>query len=256
VTTLSRGRRAVLVVGGLLALAAVAWTTLSIVSVLGRTTDTRVDDLAAPSERLEVRTSSGSVDITPASDGRVRVQTRSRYGLRAPALEQRDEGGTLRLDADCAAYDTICSVDYVIAVPSGLGVVVRTGSGDIAVSGSSAAVSAHTGSGSVTVDGVTGDVDLKTGSGSVRGRGVTSEAANARTGSGDIDLEFLDPPLDVRAQTGSGDVTLDLPGDQAYAVDLDTGSGDQTVDVDVSSRSPHKVRGRTGSGDITVRPVG
>lgn len=184
-------------------------------------------------------------------------------------------------------------VPLVVTVhaPAGSRLNLRTGAGDVKVSGRAGDTTTKTGSGDVRLDAVDGDIDVTTGSGQVHA-GQVSGRTRAKTGSGDLSLAALGGPAEVRAgsgtvrlggvrgdlhaRAGSGDVTI--ADAEAGRLDLTTGSGDLRVgvhsgvtaeldissgsgrvrsDLDVADRAPQRapavvVRGRTGSGDVLV----
>jgi len=142
------------------------------------------------------------------------------------------------------------------------------------------------GSGNVTLTDTHGRVDVTSGSGNLVVRGAKDEV-RARAGSGDIDIE--QPAGNVVAEAGSGDihgkgvpknmwsirtgsgnVTLNVPSEAAFDVDISSSSGSVTlghpVNTTVQGRIQEskksvvgKVRGggpivsvHTGSGDVQV----
>jgi hypothetical protein len=174
-----------------------------------------------------------------------------------------------------------------IRAPAGTVLDLKTGSGNVEVSGIKSGAKVHTGSGNVVAHDMTGGVDLQTGSGSVSavtilgslqvdtgsGRvdveGVVGEI-NARTGSGGMDVRTSAGPVrletgsgginyqgtpegDCRFQTGSGGISLRVPADLNAQVDLHTGSG--SIDVGfpvVGNQSRQDVKGAIGSGGDTT----
>jgi hypothetical protein len=172
---------------------------------------------------------------------------------------------------------------------------VRTGSGDVDVTGRAGWAAVRTGSGEVAVSAVDGDADVSTGSGGIDVGPVTGRA-RVRTGSGRVALAEAGGPTEVKTgsgavrvgavrsdlgvRTGSGGIVLDDA--QAGRVELSSGSGDLrigvhpgvTAELDLSSGSGKArselevgavapaepaalhVRGRTGSGDVLVVRTG
>lgn len=179
-----------------------------------------------------------------------------------------------------------------VRAPAGSGVTLRTGAGEITVTGRAGAATVRTGSGDITLGVVDGDVDLKTGSGRASvgpvagrtqvktGSGTLSLAALAgpgqiRAGSGDLRLGVVQ--ADLFAKSGSGDLVIDdaeagqlelttgsgnlRVGVHAAAVaelDLSSGSGRVHSELRVSDTAPAagstrlRIRGRTGNGDVLV----
>ncbi|WP_433503318.1 DUF4097 family beta strand repeat-containing protein [Pseudonocardia halophobica] len=168
---------------------------------------------------------------------------------------------------------------------------VRTGAGDVTVTGRSGWAAVRTGSGNARLDEVTGALEVSTGSGRVE-LGIVGAEAKLRTGSGGISAAALSGPTTVKAgsgdvsfgevhadltlKTGSGDVEIadafagrfDLTAGSgsirvgvhsgvAAELDLTSGSGHARSDLDVgrvapADAPPLRVAGRTGSGDIRI----
>lgn len=168
-------------------------------------------------------------------------------------------------------------VDYVVTVPAGASVAVKSISGDVVVSGVRGEVRAETVSGDVNVDSssnvavaktVSGDVTardiggattlvLGTVSGSVIASGLKVRALEAGSVSGDVRLSGMqverveaksvsgnidfDAPL-VRAgryefTSHSGNVRIVISGSTGFELDADTFSGSVRSDVPVTLRS-------------------
>lgn len=100
---------------------------------------------------------------------------------------------------------------------------------------------ARTGSGNVDIYDLRGPVEASTGSGGIRAENIGARV-QARTGSGNILVSRTGGG--VSAGTGSGSVQLDSING---AVDAQTGSGNITV-----SGASGAVRARTGSGNVRV----
>ncbi|WP_083707469.1 DUF4097 family beta strand repeat-containing protein [Intrasporangium flavum] len=201
---------------------------------------------------LTIRGGANDIEVRGGGPaGAVGVQTDARCpGGDAPKPSW--SGDTLVVDADCAGFLGWGSVDHVVTVPDGTAVTVETGSGDLTVTGALGATRATSGSGDVAARDVAGVLSLETGSGDVDGSGLGRADVTAKTGSGDVDLDFTTAADDVRVETGSGDASVRLPAGP-YAVSPSTGSGDTEVSVTNSQSSPDHVTVRTGSGDIEVR---
>jgi DUF4097 and DUF4098 domain-containing protein YvlB len=113
-----------------------------------------------------------------------------------------------------------------------------------------------------------GDVDIRTGSGNITVNGING-GFHAEAGSGDIHGNGS-PKNMWSVRTGSGNVTLRVPSDAAFDVDISSSSGTVTlghpVTTTVQGRVQEskksvvgKVRGggptisvHTGSGDVQV----
>ncbi len=132
-------------------------------------------------------------------------------------------------------------LDVVVTVPTSSDVAIRTGSADVAISGTIGTAQLKSGSGDVEVDTAEGPLLAETGSGDIRVESAQSEL-RAKSGSGDVLV--VDAASTVLVSTGSGDVQLWTSRGSAV---VKTGSGDLKV-----GESDGDVTLTTGSGDLVV----
>jgi len=170
-------------------------------------------------------------------------------------------------------------VDYVIAVPVGVTVAVKSISGDVLVSGVRGEVRAETVSGDVSVDSapnlsmaktVSGDVTardiggaatlvLSTVSGSVIASGLKVRALEAGSVSGNVKLSGLQVER-VEAKSVSGNIEFDAPLAKAGRYEFTSHSGN--VRIVISGNAGFELDADTFSGSVrsdvpvTLRTVG
>ena len=234
---------------------------------------------------LDVRVSSGRLDLAPSKDGQVVIDV-SGSGAAYVVVEQIADTISIREERRGR------SVNIRAAIPSGanleaavaslniisridLGrVVVRTASGDIDL-GQVDTMEVKTASGDVKVDSCTSRCDIIAASGDVRIHLVAGDLS-VSTASGDIGIERAEGRVEVKTASGdirigrcsgtsveatsmSGDVDLGLPEGTRVEAEIDSLSGD----VVLPSRRPPaggternlKLRAKTVSGDVVVRRV-
>ena len=121
-------------------------------------------------------------------------------------------GDTLRLSVDCAGLVFHCGSRFRVAVPPGVSVVVRSGSGSDTVAGLAGAVVIDGGSGAVQVSGTFGPLRVSVGSGSITASAVRSPTVRVTADAGSVDVRFAAAPRQVDIRTGSGDATAVVPG--------------------------------------------
>ncbi|MFR9804356.1 DUF4097 family beta strand repeat-containing protein [Pseudonocardia sp. RS010] len=184
-------------------------------------------------------------------------------------------------------------VPLVVTVwaPARSRLAVRTGAGDVTVTGRSGWAAVRTGSGNARLDEVTGALEVTTGSGRVE-LGLVGADARLRTGSGGIAAAALGGPTTVKAgsgdvsfgevhadltlksgsgdvevadafagrfdlTTGSGSIRVGVHSGVSAELDLTSGSGRARSDLDVGAVAPAeapplRITGRTGSGDVLI----
>jgi hypothetical protein len=251
---MSPARRLTLAVGSPLALAAIGWGSLWIVSGVGQASYHAQATIPVHGARFSLDGGDGSVTLGPSGDGRVHLSATVHYSLIRASISWTTTSQGVVVKSRCPLPTPLgCSFDYHLAIPPGLIVDASTGSGDIQVSGLSGGVTLSTDSGDLVVHGLAGPLRLDTSSGSVAATGLKGGSVSAGTDSGDVSLRFARVPADVRATTSSGDIAIALPpGPTPYQVGASSSSGSSTVRVPTSSTSHHHVHAATDSGDISV----
>lgn len=135
------------------------------------------------------------------------------------------------------------SVHFVVRVPEGVRVDVRTVNGGLEVGGATAEVVARTTNGSVRAETLGGPVDARTTNGSI--------FASMRQVGDARDLEF---------RTTNGSVTVEMPSSLGAEVEMSTVNGRVSTEfpVTLSGRiDPRRLRARIGDGSrrVTLRTV-
>ena len=267
---LSPARRWVLAVGVVLSVLAIAWGTLLLINLLGRTTEDRSATLPATGGQLVVSSSGGGIRITAGDVPDIRVVAHLEYGLSAPRLREDSGPAGVHLDASCRWFASFCSVDYEITVPAGMAVKADSSGGSVTVQGvsgdidtessggsvtvtqASGDVRARSSGGSVRVTAVTGDVDLDSSGGSIVGSGLRGDA-RADSSGGSVRLVFDSPPSSVRAGSSGGRVEVLLPRvEGGYRVDASASGGDQVVEVPTDPASTRQIVVRSSGGSARV----
>jgi hypothetical protein len=240
-------RRVALIVLVVLILLAGAWVAAQVVvgpEVVASQT------YGPPVDRVVVDIGSGTVHVRGGTVEGARVDRRVR--IRVGTVEQRLEGGTLRIRVRCRLPFVPCRVRFDITVPPEADLHVESGAGRVAVSGLRGPVDVETGAGSIEVDGLSGRLRAESGAGSIRGRRLESEKVTAESGAGSIELTFTRPPTDVVAESGAGGIDLEVP-DDSYRVLADSGAGTVANELGTDPASPRSITASTGAGSVRIR---
>jgi Putative adhesin len=173
---------------------------------------------------IRMTTSSGNCEITKASGAAVEVEVRYSYdeGDWAPSFEQ--SGDRLMLSEDRKGNLQNSRIEWKIAVPDGVAINLKTGSGNIMASNLKVNFDLSSGSGDLEFENITGELDANTGSGNVDLTGF-SGMLKANTGSGNMKISKADGEIDLNC--GSGDIRVN---DSKAIFAVNTGSGDVTAD--------------------------
>jgi DUF4097 and DUF4098 domain-containing protein YvlB len=181
-----------------------------------------------------------------------RTDGAARAALQDVAIEVTERQGAVDVRADVLRPRRLdAEVDFTIAVPAGAVVSVRTGSGD------------------VTISGIRGELRAEAVGGSIKATSV-GQVRSLRTLSGAVSLENADSS-DLTVSTLGGPVTIRQL--KARSADLRTVGGDMTIeDSDVERLIAQSLSGRielsgrlarTGryslqsqSGDVRLAPTG
>jgi DUF4097 and DUF4098 domain-containing protein YvlB len=236
----------------------------------------RTLDVSGPVS-LEVKTGSGSIEVTAGPPGRVSVhgEIRVRSGFlgvsggaeKVRRIEENppivQQGSVIRIGVteDKELLRDV-SISYRITAPAETSLVARSGSGSQVIGDLRGAVDASTGSGSVRLGNIGGDVKAKSGSGSIR---IDAAGGNLIVKAGSGSITALRVAGSIDAGTGSGSIELEQSGSGNVvvrsgsggvrvrgvkgALTVDTGSGS----IDVAGEIAGDWRLDAASGDVTVK---
>src|SRR5437588_1301819 len=151
--------------------------------------------VTATLSRVDVQLSSGQAEIVGSTSPALQVQHTDSYSFGHAARERRwMSGGVLHIVSRCPRIVVgSCSASYVLAVPQGVSVHVRTGSG------------------SIRMDGFNGDASLGTRSGDVDIAAYCGFHLAATSGSGSLHVTAACPTQTLHLQTASGDAVARVP---------------------------------------------
>jgi hypothetical protein len=236
-----RGRPAWRILASVLTAAALLWGTLNVVNVLAHGEEHFRRTFAAEGiDRVDVSVDRGSVRVIATDRDDIALSGYVSDGLGGTDRAERVRGNRLLVDADCTfpvAY--WCTASYTLRVPRDVKLVLWSGSGDVAVSGTTA------------------DVDLTTDHGSVDASRLRSEHARASSQHGSIRLAFATAPTQVQASTAHGGVTVVVPrSGEVYRVDVSSDHGSADTNVHTDSTARRTIDGSSEHGDVTVRYPG
>jgi hypothetical protein len=186
---------------------------------------------------LVVQNDAGGVSLSSAPAGsRLMVRAETTESLFKPTRQARlASDGTLTLHGNCPGQPN-CGVHYVLSVPPGVSVKVKSTVGDVTATD---LVS-------------TASVQLSTGGGDVTATGLSAPTIHLSTGVGNIRATVTRPALSLDANSVAGNISLTVP-DTTYAVHASSGLGhvsDHSLQND--PRSPRSIDAHSSLGDVRI----
>jgi len=203
---------------------------------------------------LDVRLTSGDIEVDPAAEGRVEVELiahdeESQRLVDNARIEINQHGHrpTVLVDVPQKRGFSISifgrsGIECRIRCPHDSGLSVRTKSADISARGTLGGLNVQTASGDLDVNRVSGGVNVKSASSDFSAREVGG-GVNIQTASGDIDLSIARGPINVTSV--SGDISI---GEAYDNVNANSVSGDQ----DHGAVMQGVVAAHSVSGDVTI----
>jgi hypothetical protein len=251
-----------IIVGSILTVAALAFSTYSVINHVAHEEVTERATFSADGlTSVRLHNENGQVEIVGDDVDEISLVANVSHGLRRTVTHADVEGDTLVVDMDCPTGIPVwCSVDYHLVVPNDLAIDVRNENGRLTVRDLDGDVTAHGDNGSVDLARLGGDVHAETQNGSIEAGGLTADEVHAESRHGSVHLTFADAPTTVTAQTREGSVEVVVPDDDAtYRVDADVrgfgGSADASVRTDPESE--RSIIASTNHGSVKVRyPTG
>jgi hypothetical protein len=202
------------------------WLSLLSGCVVGVSLETTIDE---PVDRIDVDLGQGGI-LVAAAPGPVTLKA-DLGGLGEGDLTYEVVDRVLYVTATCGE---LCGGEVELTAPRPTALTARVALGEI------------------DVDGLGGELSLTMNTGSIRGVDLTGEVAVASAGTGDIDLQFVVPPLEVTTGTETGSVELEVPAG-TYDLDLSAGRGRvDTLGVIHDPSSERRIRAWTQAGSVDV----
>lgn len=231
-------KRAVIIVGSLLAAAIVLALALPAIGQLIQSTRTTQEDLPVEMTSLTLDGEVGDITVRAAGpDETPSLRATIRSGLTTPRVETVVSGTSVELSDTCnnSWWDN-CSVTWDLVVPEATELAIVSSVGDVSVTETS------------------GPLTVTSSVGSVTASGISAPTVQVRSSVGDVDLRFASPPQDVRATSSTGDVMVTVPGDGTdYRVITDSSVGSVSNEVGSDPGAHQAIEVRTSVGDITLR---
>jgi DUF4097 and DUF4098 domain-containing protein YvlB len=209
-------------------------------------------DLDGPIDRVVVDVDTGDVDLRPGSGqgGRVDVEMTCRTAV--PQIDVFLSGSTLHVSMDAGNGASACDGSFEIVVPGLADVDLRTGSGDIAVEGTSGEAELLTYDGDIRVDGLSGSLELSAVSGAINATALESGECGLTVGAGDVEASFATVPELVDIEVGAGDATVNVPA-SVYRIEADSDAGEVLVSGLVEQQAAdNEIWIAVTSGDINI----
>lgn len=182
------------------------------------------------------------------------------YTLYIPAkaaVEATSVSGDVELEAIGGAVRAKSVSGDVTLTKAAAGAECGSVSGDVKASDIKGGIDAESVSGNVTISRVEGSIEASSVSGDVDlGDVAGAETVKAKTVSGDVSFESLTAPTGrYILESHSGDVTINLPKDSSFEMEVETFSGDIDTDFDIKvsgKMSPREIRGTVNKGGALV----
>jgi len=174
-----------------------------------------------------------TVDVTliPRRGGLFSSYRSSEQDVESARLDARVADGRLKLGIESSSSDPRFEAQWVVVLPTRIGLELAGGVGDVTVRGAAAGVRVELGVGDAVIEVSDGEVsvDLGVGDATVRGPAARYGAVSASGGVGDADILVGDERV-----TGSGMVgqSSTWRGDGPHSITLEVGVGGALVRLD------------------------
>ncbi len=191
-----------------------------------------------PVTRVEVDSDAGDVRLVAGERPAVEQDLRWTGDAR-PQVEQKVEGGVLRITARCPDRGgDRCQAGLVVTAPAASSALVDLRAGGIEVRG------------------LTGALDLTSSAGGVDATGVGPGDVRAKSSAGSVELTFAAAAADVTAESSAGGVEVRVPVGPAYEVSAETSAGSTEVGVPDQPGADHRITAKSSAGGVSVLPAG
>lgn len=249
------GRLPWMAFGSIFALAALAFGTFNVVSLLGHGEhDERAAIDAGGITLVHVDNANGSVRIEPTDADSIDIAVHVSDGLQDTGVSWRVDGSMLEVRGHCPVLSSQwCRATYTIQVPRTIDVDVVTDDGRITIFDRASAVTAHSANGPVELSALSGAVVADSDNGRIEATGLTSPTVRVQSDNGRIELSFDGAPATVNARADNGRIDIAVPqGSGPYNVVTTSSNGSRTVDVPIDTSSTRTITAHSDNGSVNI----
>lgn len=201
--------------------------------------------LGAADDGVEVGGDTSGVTAV-ATDGVV-VRSSDSWLIRRPVVESLSQDGGLVVRVTCPGR-LPCRASLEVFVAGGVELTVIAASDMVEVDSFDGALLVVSGDEGVVLGSVAGSVSVIS-DGPVRGSSLGPTELTIDVVDDEVEIAYLDVPTVLAVSGGAGTISIEVPGDADYAVDIEAASQNVTVDVDDLSERRVSVR---SSGAVAV----
>lgn len=231
---------------------------------------------AAGLKTLTLKNLSGDAEISVSENNKAVVSAEKVDFEKACSLKIGQTGSELNIEVEKTGWfnKARCKVHFKIQVPKAIAMNLKSGSGNIEVTGTKGPISFRIGSGDVEIDaevselegatgsgnvdatGNIGSTQLKSGSGTINLTGLTGDT-DLKTGSGNLTITYKSAIQKgaLSIKTGSGDATVVVPSEMKVLTDFKAGSGRIYNELGDTSDAGFKISMKAGSGDLKIQKL-
>lgn len=246
-----RRRRGVIALGLLVTVVfGTTWLASSRTAIhdVGTTSELIIINDAGP-VRVRSLTDYDGADGELGSGGAV-IRTSESWLLRGPKVEMLTEGNTSAFRITCPNR-LPCRATAEVFVPSGVSLSIVAANDVVEVDSFSGAMSIFAGEGGVALGAVDGSVSIAS-EGPVNGATLGPSQLTVEVVDGDVSLRYEDAPTVLAIVGGEGDILVELPPNEDYAIDVQAETVEQEIESDAEAERLVSVRSR---GAVSVRPT-
>lgn len=214
-----------------------------------------LDFRAGDAEIIQVETDSGEISLEVVEGQSIKVEVTGEYDVSKCDISAALNGSKLLASAKGRFWrGGNCKAGFRITAPAGKKLVLRSGAGNIRMTGFSAGADVSVGAGAVEFKAVSGPINVKSAAGAVRGD-IYSEDLTASTGSGSIDLVWNKLPSrgKVEIKTGVGNTTLSFPAGSKVHVVHAAGVGSMSNELGDDPSAPVTIVVKSGAGSLNIK---
>lgn len=181
--------------------------------------------------------------------GGVIVRSSESWLLRGPRIEMLTEGDASAFRITCPSR-LPCRASVEVFVPAGVALSIVAANDLVQVDAFDGAMSIFAGDGGVVLGTVAGSVSI-TSNGSVTGTSLGPSELTIAVVEGDVSLAYLDAPTVLAVRSGDGTVSVELPPDEDYAIDVQ--ADESTIGVESDAAADRLVSVRS-DGSVSIQP--
>ncbi|WP_232468972.1 DUF4097 family beta strand repeat-containing protein [Bdellovibrio bacteriovorus] len=227
------------------------------ISPLALAAETEVKEFDAKTiHSFDIENLNGNIKIEGGHEEKIVITAEKTDFTKSCRLEIKQKGADLdvKVSRKGVFKKSDCTTHFTVLLPKVIELELKSGSGNIAITGTKGDIDFKIGNGQVTIDADVHELDGSAGNADINVKSLTGKT-ELKMGSGTVKAAYAALPAtgEFEIKSGSGNVELTLPADAKIQTSFISVGGKMTNEVGDTPNAGFKVKLKSGAANLHIK---